>query len=480
MSANGNKQKLTIERRPRVWGVLIASGVMMTLAMGTAAAQSTQPGGSGNAPAAGNGSSLLNRTKTKLKPAAAQKSTKPTAGLKTTGRKKDYPDPVLKTPDRVLARRDGSQVLFDLRSKDAQAVSKPNVEFNRGIYELQGDARTARLPDSQEDVEFGPILRRTPPVAPDPHQNLLEAARNGKLPHTNEEIRKLSQPEDLDTARIAQLRREYKEKGYSEVKLDNDYLAFVKARDCVALAKGTNILRDRYGFVSNPDDVRRAVDSRWAVIGDDLYRADSMNRIYPGDWNPAYGSNDTASTLRSCSGGRCGVRPLSRSFGQLDPFVTGKEAPSTDEALSLRDKAWEAIWEGDDAQGLAAFEQHLAAETEDREVSREYALALLHTGKLSDGIAKMYAVYRMNPTLATTPLNAELLPGGEEAMRDLAQRVVTLANASKGPEASVAAAVIFQSLEKNDAARRMLDRAKAKGMDERIGTEFGVALVAAK
>jgi hypothetical protein len=165
---------------------------------------------------------------------------------------------------------------------------------------------------------------------------------------------------------------------------------------------------------------------------------------------------------------------------QVDPFVQAPApAPTAPPAppRSPLDLADEAMREGAFGEALSGYREHLLASERDAEVMRRYALALLLTRKPAEAVAVMAMAYEIGgPALAATPLDATLVPGSALALRDRTSAAVNHANNTKTGSSWLTVVVLMQAGGRNDAALKLLPKAKAAGLDAQLAKAFERAL----
>lgn len=152
-----------------------------------------------------------------------------------------------------------------------------------------------------------------------------------------------------------------------------------------------------------------------------------------------------------------GRQPLRRP--PEPPTIRFEDLPAGEQATLL------LVW-GEYEQAIDAYREHLRDNPEDADAFRAAGLALLAERKFVEGIAAVREAYRLDPTLATTPVPESLL-GADDTRRTLSW-LVTRNHRSDLPSGWLAAAVLMQARGQADAALRMLDKAAELGVEAEI------------
>jgi len=408
---------------------------------------------------AGSGASMLNRTKTKLKTTtvkgssktpAKDNASKPNGGIKPTGQNRTYADPVLQSAATVFARRDGAVV----------------------SYMLGG---------SGDGVDIGPVLRRPGEDVinkEDVRQTIIARAKEKKPIPTINEIRDSGEYAASRAEREQQFeatRQQYLAEGYMEGEIDDSRVVFIKTNNWCKFHMVLDDIKNRYTTDTVP--YTHAPDLYYGSPDDDSYYRSDF--VYGEDF---IGGDSSSTMPASCNRrGRDSTRPV--AGGGVDSFVAEvtldhplDDGSEVAEPLTPVEEAVVLLQSGDSSGAIKQLQAMLKTDAEDGEATRLLGLALLRSGKLADGIARMYEAYTLDPSLAAEPIDPDWLKDGAGALRDMSQRVVAVANKSKDADASVVAAALFQGQGKNDVARRMMDRAREKGLKGTLADEFEASL----
>jgi len=111
---------------------------------------------------------------------------------------------------------------------------------------------------------------------------------------------------------------------------------------------------------------------------------------------------------------------------------------------------------------------HLKENPEDSEALREFALVMFDAERPEEGFAAMRKAYRDDPELATRPLILRDFGFDGSRIRRLMGKISPAANRIKSSSGWLSLAVVLQGQNKMRAARRMLDKAEALGLEPKI------------
>jgi len=484
-------------RRPRAWGFVFAASLAVSLATASAVAQSS--------------GSLLNRSRTMLKPAAKSKlptstarpsssSSKQTSsastrqsspgasagGKATTAAGSSTQTSGNGTADataRARAVANGAGSTSDAASSASPSSASGDSDtpaFERGVFRPADPV--IKLADGGT-AEVGAILDMS--KAPPPDRRQAVADRLSSTPASN-----LSDPArafvDRTTAaqaakrdadeNVARVTASLTDQHYMQVQLDNDHAAMIKGADWGVINRAADELRKKY----NMQPAKTMTPGGW---GEPVpaFDVDHPER-YQGYSDPVFEHGVVYDSDRMAHEDERIVRAVpfrcsSRPVRENTPAVTEPATPSGDDPpVSPADAAFAAL--RDDSTrptAVAAFKSLVETSPEDAELRRGYGLALLAAGKTADGAAELYAAYKAEPALVRSPLEADVL-GDAAELRDVAQRLVTLAGRTNDPAPSIAAAALFQAQGKPDAAAKVIERASRKNIDDRLAMEYSLQL----
>jgi len=109
------------------------------------------------------------------------------------------------------------------------------------------------------------------------------------------------------------------------------------------------------------------------------------------------------------------------------------------------------------------------AATGNPEAIRMLGLAMIADGQVDEGAAKITEAYRLDPSLATTPIDERLFPTGARFdVRDLVRKVSIRANRTNAPEAWFALGVLMQAEDRDSVALDMVLKASSAGLNQSI------------
>lgn len=103
------------------------------------------------------------------------------------------------------------------------------------------------------------------------------------------------------------------------------------------------------------------------------------------------------------------------------------------------------------------------------EALRMLGLAMIADGQVDEGAAKITEAYRLDSTLASTPIDERLFPSGARFdIRDLVRKLSVRANRTNAPEAWFALGVLMQAEDRDSVALDMVLKASGAGLDQSI------------
>lgn len=167
-----------------------------------------------------------------------------------------------------------------------------------------------------------------------------------------------------------------------------------------------------------------------------------------------------------------GGEPVGWSGGAVDPALTGytprpAPAPETQEPASNRDLGDTALRSGRADWAVIAYREHLKETPGDAEVKRLLGVALIARRAMNEGVALVALAYREDPSLAERPL-ADDVVGDRLKLRSLVDRVSAHARRVNTASSWLAMAVLVQVRGKPDVAARLVERARAQGLDAAV------------
>jgi len=155
-------------------------------------------------------------------------------------------------------------------------------------------------------------------------------------------------------------------------------------------------------------------------------------------------------------------------------YVPAPVAPPRE--LTATERAQRALLSNQPDAAVTILREHVRTNPDDAEAVRQLAVAMLEAGEPAQAVAVMAMAYDKDPTLASRPLAAPLVYSDPQALRRALNRAVTFANRVNTSSSWLLVATLMQAEGRLDAAKRMLDRATALGLDERIGAPMRQAL----
>jgi tetratricopeptide (TPR) repeat protein len=145
------------------------------------------------------------------------------------------------------------------------------------------------------------------------------------------------------------------------------------------------------------------------------------------------------------------------------------QAPRQLSPIELADEAWQS---GHMNEAVRYFKEYLSGAPDDTDAMRFLALAYIDQKKLDEGVALMAMAYEKTPQLASRPLPAADIPGGDEQMRRRVNTMSAYANRTKTGSAWLMMAVLVQSEGREPIAKTMAERAAKAGLSEKVASEL--------
>lgn len=172
-------------------------------------------------------------------------------------------------------------------------------------------------------------------------------------------------------------------------------------------------------------------------------------------------------------------------YQPADPNVastTTTSSPSTPAAepktvqMTGRDLGVLYLSAGDPKSAVSELRKWVRDHADDAEALRMLGVALLENAQVSDGASSMALAYHSDPSLAAKPIPPELFMT-EKRLRDDVRKASIYANRVRSSASWLAVAVLMQSEGRGDAARSMIEKAKAAGLEapvaDRLLQELG-------
>lgn len=169
-------------------------------------------------------------------------------------------------------------------------------------------------------------------------------------------------------------------------------------------------------------------------------------------------------------------------YAPTDPKLAGSAAPEQPQEPSpsapsqtARDRAMEHLRQRDYARAAERLRAWLDEHPQDGEALRALGVALIAGRDVRHGVPTVALAYHTDPWLAWHPLPADVL-GTRESLRDVLRRVSMHANEVRSASGWLTLAVLMQAEGRRADAARMLQRARAAGLDTTIERELSAAL----
>lgn len=154
-----------------------------------------------------------------------------------------------------------------------------------------------------------------------------------------------------------------------------------------------------------------------------------------------------------------------------EPMVS--EAPPV---LTPEQRAAQHLKAGDAKGAVKLYQAVLRQHPNDADSTRSLGLALLDSGRTSDGIAVIGMAYRSDATLPERPISPDAFQNGATRLRQNLNRVSSFANKEQSGTAWFVLATLMQAEGRPKQALAMLDRAKSAGIDSQVADELASAL----
>lgn len=163
-----------------------------------------------------------------------------------------------------------------------------------------------------------------------------------------------------------------------------------------------------------------------------------------------------------------------QTLGELTKPVKTEEAAAP--VPSPMERAVAAMTEQKYRDARAAVEEHLKANEEDSDARRLAAVLQILDKETLEGLKGLERAYQMDPTLSERPLAVKSLGIRTSDLSAALTRVIGGSKANGEARSMLGAAVIQQSRQDLNAARRFLDRGVAAGLSPDVSVPLGTAL----
>ncbi len=135
-----------------------------------------------------------------------------------------------------------------------------------------------------------------------------------------------------------------------------------------------------------------------------------------------------------------------------------------------------SLYSGFPERAAAAYRAHLVTNADDAEVIRLLGLALIDARDPKEGVAVIGLAYRKDPALCEQPIPWNLFGGSRAALRTNVNRASIYAKNVNSASAWLAMTVLVQAEGRLDVASRLIERARAAGLDKTLADRMVTTL----
>lgn len=121
---------------------------------------------------------------------------------------------------------------------------------------------------------------------------------------------------------------------------------------------------------------------------------------------------------------------------------------------------------------IKLFKEHLKTTADDTTASRQLSIALVESKDLDAGISLLRELYRKDPTLAEKPYVGADCGQDSTRLRDMVAKLSAHAHKSGSPSAWLGVVVLMQADGRAAQAAKMLEKAKAAGLETEVVSRF--------
>jgi tetratricopeptide (TPR) repeat protein len=245
---------------------------------------------------------------------------------------------------------------------------------------------------------------------------------------------------------------------------------------CVAVQDANVVLSNLPTNVRDQTTVLRGADYGWDYDVICLPESGGYNNNYP-RYGYGYGWYPPGNTYYRSGQS---VANATNGWGRLSQPNAGSTATQTPAKPAVPPTAIEvarvslALGNLDSAE--EQYRKHLKENPDDSQALREFALVMFDAERPEEGFAALRKAYRDDPELASKPMNLRAYGFDGPRIRRLMGKVSPASNRIKSSSGWLALAVVLQGQGKDRAARRMLDKAEALGLDAEIVTALRAKL----
>jgi hypothetical protein len=137
-------------------------------------------------------------------------------------------------------------------------------------------------------------------------------------------------------------------------------------------------------------------------------------------------------------------------------------------------RAW--MYEGNAEEAAGWYRTYLEENPDDARVMREYAAALLESGRTLDAVAMMGYAYGQDPGLANEAMPTSIWRDSAFRLRDAVTDSVKYGHRTSSGNVWLLVAVLMQAEGRDMVALKMIDRAVEEGLDPTIGDRMRLRL----
>lgn len=171
-------------------------------------------------------------------------------------------------------------------------------------------------------------------------------------------------------------------------------------------------------------------------------------------------------------------------YGVVDPTLAGYTArppvpttpPMPEAEPTVRERGDLALASDQPDRAVAAYRVHLVSYPDDTEVMRLLGLALIDAGDPKEGVAVMGLAYHKDLSLCEKPISSGLFGSRGSDVRRNVNRVSAFAQSSGSASAWLTMAVLVQAEGRAAVAHKLLDKARAAGLDRAIADRLAGAI----
>lgn len=191
--------------------------------------------------------------------------------------------------------------------------------------------------------------------------------------------------------------------------------------------------------------------------------------------HPLWGAMDSFGTYYGWTRNNSST-PSSLTPNTAAPTAAPSAATAPAKDLSDLDRGLWFLQRGLHNEAVSAFRAHIKSSDADARGWRWLGFTLLAQRRFDDGTAIIRRAYTLDHKLADEPLDFAISGMNANQARDLTNRAVIHAHASKSASAWLTVASLMQAQGRPDTARQMLERARTAGLDLDTYEPFAAAV----